>query len=1074
MRNTFVAPLFALAVTGAALPCARGQQSDPASNPSTYNVKESGWIFVWTDPPTRGIELTPVPDVRDLDDRLRRSRVNRAPFLEMEARAGQTITVQWTHGPDAAAVPRSIHFEEFPEDREIAVDYKKKIESLNVAAPGFSNDVTTILTSIDEQFQKDGRISYSIARALVVLARNALSPGAYEEGKEINSKLIEWWKRYGSSLPELHPVLLQARSNLMKNRINIAVQRQPADRDELLKLKSEQERIIANYRTIALEANRYLLEARLSLAVVLRKLNEFVPMEELLGNIIAVVKESKEPRTSDVLLYAANELAILQQKQLKPLGEIGKELRTSIEWYEEFPEDSKMNESLRESIHVTYANAICTCAELLIQADDLHEAAKFANEDLLEKLKTSERIQKFNPALRRRVLTVCARLYACLGDCERALELYQKALEEIPNHDSPGKNQVTAREVAEHYFRIGTMLTRMGRDKEAITKHETALKELAADPRKSDDIVRLRLDILLDMLHGLSATNRKGEFDATLDKAREIIKESFLIKEQPYLKALLAKWGGDWNELDKCIQEIRSSVRFQSGFQDPFLLDAETALVKLVHEKGAEPGIQARVRKELTNHIFDSIGKIARSRSLRERESRAISLESALNSLLDTVNPSGLGKDEAEHQGRTMLFLIDAVTGAKPDQKDAPSAPTPKQSDVDAWFDQLQKRVGHGNTLLTFWMSSRSPWERGMFAPSPHSTKNPERLHFFVLRDGILKWMSFDEETTARLREEVKDRKSPLVTLDKFQEKILSKFLSDASNDILSDASKKPTLYLFHQDIFRLIGWGAVKPTSSKGNKLLIDHFASIEEVTSLADIGGTELAHRRVALRGEMLAVLYGVDLPWLENEEKKLKVSAEKLNCKLTILSGDDATIQNVLKHIALERASGRYRYIHIGAHATAWSGRSLPPSSESITSQIQAEKSSMLHGYSHFRNSTIALRDGALTGDCIASLNLEGVECVFLSCCEAGISELRGGQDYASLQRAFLQAGAKAVVASRDRVMDRCVPKFVENFYENLAKDPHSYGDALRGAQKAIRSDPDFPDHGAWAAWLVGARR
>src|SRR5262249_16289133 len=64
---------------------------------------------------------------------------------------------------------------------------------------------------------------------------------------------------------------------------------------------------------------------------------------------------------------------------------------------------------------------------------------------------------------------------------------------------------------------------------------------------------------------------------------------------------------------------------------------------------------------------------------------------------------------------------------------------------------------------------------------------------------------------------------------------------------------------------------------------------------------------------------------------------------------------------------------------------------------------------------------LEDGILTAEEISSLDLSGVECVVLSACDTGLGKILPGEGILGLQRAFLEAGARAMAVSLWRVQD-----------------------------------------------------
>jgi CHAT domain-containing protein len=86
------------------------------------------------------------------------------------------------------------------------------------------------------------------------------------------------------------------------------------------------------------------------------------------------------------------------------------------------------------------------------------------------------------------------------------------------------------------------------------------------------------------------------------------------------------------------------------------------------------------------------------------------------------------------------------------------------------------------------------------------------------------------------------------------------------------------------------------------------------------------------------------------------------------------------------------------------------------------------------------------------------------VVLSACETGLGALSRGDELVGLQRAFLYAGARAVVTTLWKVDDRSTFDLMSVFYLELAK--HGAADALRVAQRNIMAR--YPHPYWWAAF------
>jgi CHAT domain-containing protein/tetratricopeptide (TPR) repeat protein len=156
-------------------------------------------------------------------------------------------------------------------------------------------------------------------------------------------------------------------------------------------------------------------------------------------------------------------------------------------------------------------------------------------------------------------------------------------------------------------------------------------------------------------------------------------------------------------------------------------------------------------------------------------------------------------------------------------------------------------------------------------------------------------------------------------------------------------------------------------------------------------------------------------------------------------SILQGDAATPEAVL------RAASGYSVLHFAAHAH-------PNPSEPARAFVT------LGGPDGTASRLYALDVGALS--LVGSL-------VVLSGCDTGGGRLLAGEGVLSLGRAFLAAGADAVVATLWPIGEPSVP-LVGRFYEELAEGADA-GGALRAAKRAMarqaESEPVF-----WAPFIV----
>jgi len=125
----------------------------------------------------------------------------------------------------------------------------------------------------------------------------------------------------------------------------------------------------------------------------------------------------------------------------------------------------------------------------------------------------------------------------------------------------------------------------------------------------------------------------------------------------------------------------------------------------------------------------------------------------------------------------------------------------------------------------------------------------------------------------------------------------------------------------------------------------------------------------------------------------------------------------------------------------------------------------------------NSSIAKgRDeGILHGTKVQGLRLWGTDLVVLSACETGLGIVRAGEGVFGLQRSFILAGARTLIASLWKVDDDATALFMSEFYKAWTGGTNK-SEALAKARRAVRNHPGHPewsDPFYWAAFiLVGA--
>ncbi|MFN0048323.1 MAG: CHAT domain-containing protein [Cytophagales bacterium] len=112
----------------------------------------------------------------------------------------------------------------------------------------------------------------------------------------------------------------------------------------------------------------------------------------------------------------------------------------------------------------------------------------------------------------------------------------------------------------------------------------------------------------------------------------------------------------------------------------------------------------------------------------------------------------------------------------------------------------------------------------------------------------------------------------------------------------------------------------------------------------------------------------------------------------------------------------------------------------------------------------------KSGVLTASEVMDLNFSKTKLVVLSACETGRGQVEVGEGVYGLQRAFLMAGANAIILSLFKVDDEATRLLMLKFYEKFLTNGNDYRKAFREAKQELRNSKEFSSPIYWGAFIM----
>jgi CHAT domain-containing protein/tetratricopeptide (TPR) repeat protein len=608
---------------------------------------------------------------------------------------------------------------------------------------------------------------------------------------------------------------------------------------------------------------------------------------------------------------------------------------------------------------------------------------------------------ELDPPLRGRVLLASGRTFDYQGRWAEAIDAYQQALPIFAGLDRPVDQAKVWKQIAIAYHR-GASQGDFGAE---------ALERAAAYCRQALAALDALADPELEWLVGsvwntLGLVSRElGQWQAALDCYRRDFAICQALDDQHGMGVSLLNMGEIQQQLGRehwpdARRSFEQALELLRAFDDHYLEADTLANIAFLHQTAGDTGVALAAYE----HAIRLIESLRAGNSSEDARAGffATSVDTYANAVLLCLECGDVaGAFNYVERARSRAFLDLLATRAAEPPGDSPTLT----------LADVQAALPDGALLLEYFTTGEfaARARPGTHHPQRHRFPPAATLLFVVTREEAAAYnLGLSPNTLApRLLEGAVERHflSPAI-----RRSLYTRLLGPAEHQ-LDQASR---VYLIPHGPLHYVPFQAL--TAPAGHPLLHP--------------GGPQLVHAPSA------SVLFGrapvpppgprepsLSLGYNGTGATRLRFGEEEAR-RIAQITGGHALVGPAPKKQLLARLGGRYQYLHISCH-----GAFAP----------DAPLESSL---------SIAADEQLTAGDVLSELRLH-CDLVTLSACESGLSRVRRGDELMGLARAFLSAGAPALVCTLWQVDERSTCLLMARFYQEV-QHGHGFAEALKQAQ------------------------